>query len=110
MLRRAGADALAVDRTLIDDATLDALGEAIDTGMSLWLGAIPTDSVNPSAARVADAVIALWNKLGFAPSLLADSIVVTPACGLAGSTPDAAQRILRELRETGARLRDHSLS
>ena len=110
MLRRAGADALAVDRTLIDDATLDALGEAIDTGMSLWLGAIPTDSVNPSAARVADAVIALWNKLGFSTSLLADTVVITPACGLAASTPDAARRILRELRETGARLRDHSLS
>ena len=108
LLRAAGADAVALDHTLIDVATLDALGEAIDAGAALWLGVIPTAAENPSAAKAAAAVVALWTKLGFAPEDLAAEVVVTPACGLAGSTPAAARRILRALRETGARLLDHS--
>jgi hypothetical protein len=110
LLRAAGADALALDRALIVDATVDALGEAIDDGLALWLGVIPTESENPSAAKAAEAVVALWTKLGFAPVELAATVVVTPACGLAGSTPAAARRILHALRETGARLLDFSLS
>ena len=110
LLRAAGADALALDHSLIADATVDAVGEAIDDGAAVWLGVIPTGAENPSAAKAADAVVALWNKLGFAPEDLAATIVVTPACGLAGSTPVAARRILHALRETGARLLDLSLS
>jgi hypothetical protein len=110
LLRAAGADAVALDHTLIDVPTLDALGEAIDGGVALWLGIIPTAAENPSAAKAAAAVVALWTKLGFAPEELATKVVVTPACGLAGSTPAAARRILHALRETGARLLDHSQS
>lgn len=109
LFQRAGADAIAVDHTLVDDAILDALGESIDAGVALWLGVVPAGSVNPDPARLTDAVIALWNKLGFPVDQLAAAVVVTPACGLSSATPDDARRILHALRETGARLREHSL-
>lgn len=112
LLRAAGADALAIDHALLTDATLDAVGAAIDDGAALWLGVVPAvpAAQNPSAAQAADTVVALWNKLGFDPAEMAATVVVTPACGLAGSTPQAARRILHALRETGARLLDLSLS
>lgn len=110
LMRAAGADAVALDHALVVDRTLDALGEAIDAGAGLWLGVIPTEAENPSAAKAADAVSGLWNKLGFAPAGLADAVVVTPACGLSAATPAAARRILRAVRETGTRLLDLSQS
>ena len=99
LMRAAGADALALDHALITNETLDALGEAVDGGVGLWLGVIPTEALNPSAVKVADAVVALWTKLGFDHADLAATVVVTPACGLAGSTPDTVRRILLEGRD-----------
>ena len=41
LLRDAGADALAVDAALLTSAQNDELGEAVDAGLSLWLGVLP---------------------------------------------------------------------
>ncbi|MCU1659255.1 MAG: hypothetical protein JWO57_3911, partial [Pseudonocardiales bacterium] len=48
----------------------------------------------------------LWRTLGFPDSELAASVVPTPACGLAGASPDYARRALSVLRDVGGRLRD----
>jgi methionine synthase II (cobalamin-independent) len=105
LLREAGATAVAIDLGLVTD--LDPLGELIDAGLGVFAGAVDTRAASaarpPSAADVADGVLALWRKLGF-PSSRLTQVVVTPACGLAGAAPAAAQSSLTVCREAGRRL------
>jgi 5-methyltetrahydropteroyltriglutamate--homocysteine methyltransferase len=45
----------------------------------------------PAVEEVAAAVVAVTDRLGFDRSVLRDRIGVTPACGLAGATPQWAR-------------------
>ena len=85
--------AAAVDLALVGD--LDPLGELLDAGLGLFAGA---------AAPTADAVRRLWRDIGFPLERLPAQVVVTPACGLAGSTPDDARRVLSMCREVARQL------
>ena len=107
LFRDAGASAVAVDIALIDSATAaqDELGELIDGGVGLLAGAVPTTGTTPpSPTNAADAVTSLWRRLGFPPERAAAQVVVTPACGLAGATPDYARAALAACTEAGRRL------
>ncbi len=106
LLRRAGADAVAVDAAWLDTGHYDALGELIEAGGSLWLGVLPaTDSaITFAAARTT--VRRLWSELGFAEDQLAASVVPTPACGLAGASPAYTRTALAVLRDVGRDLVD----
>jgi methionine synthase II (cobalamin-independent) len=108
LFRTAGADAVAldVDHLTSDTRALDVLGEAIDAGLRFWLGAVPTDRDPGDSAQAAGRLSILWNRLGFNPDLLADTVVVTPACGLAGATPASARATLDIVREAAERLRE----
>ncbi|WP_018351368.1 hypothetical protein [Longispora albida] len=99
LLHSAGAAAIAIDLALLDQ--LDPLGEALDAGLGLLAGVAPATSKG-----MAGQVSELWGKLGFPLKALADQVVVTPACGLAGSTPAEAARILRACKDAAARLTD----
>jgi hypothetical protein len=100
LLRAAGADALAVDLALLD-GKYDALGEAVDAGTSLWLGVLPTVDAEFTRDTAREPIRRLWNALGFPVEDLAAAVVPTPACGLAGATPDYARRVLATLRDVG---------
>ena len=106
LLRDAGADAISLDVALIDDQ--DVLGEAIDAGLSAWLGVVPsTDSaITLDSAR--DPILQLWKVLGFPAEQLAGSVVPTPACGLAAASEAYARRALSIIRDVGRALRDDS--
>jgi methionine synthase II (cobalamin-independent) len=108
VLRSAGAVAVAVDLALLTD--LDPLGEAIDAGVGLFAGAIPTNAARPDAAAAATRVRDLWTKLGFPLADLPKLVVVTPACGLAGASPAAARAITTATREAARRLLDEAYS
>jgi Cobalamin-independent synthase, Catalytic domain len=106
LLRRAGADALAVDAELLAGAgraTIDALGEAWDSGASVLLGLVP--AVPPPApvtlAGLARPALDLVDRLGFDRGLLAQRCLPTPSCGLAGATTSWARQALRMARELG---------
>jgi hypothetical protein len=110
LLRRAGADVLAVDAELLAGApraTIDALGEAWDSGASVLLGLVP--AIEPSAqvgrpptlAGLARPALDLVNRLGFDRAILAERCVPTPSCGLAGATPGWARRALTLAGELG---------
>nr|MDQ2790697.1 methionine synthase [Actinomycetota bacterium] len=114
LLCEAGADALAVDAALLAGApraTIDALGEAWDSGVSVLLGLVPAaprdgqpsgpTSGPPTLAALARPALDLVDRLGFDRSLLAERCVPTPSCGLAGATPDWARRALTLARELG---------
>jgi Cobalamin-independent synthase, Catalytic domain len=120
LLRRAGADALAVDAELLAGApraTVDALGEAWDSGVSVLLGLVPaveppgqpteqpagqpaTRAGGPlTLAGLARPALDLVDRLGFDRAVLAERCLPTPSCGLAGATPGWARRALTLARE-----------
>ncbi|MCA1672958.1 MAG: methionine synthase, partial [Actinobacteria bacterium] len=106
LLRRAGADALAVDADLLAGApraTIDALGEAWDGGASVLLGLVPAldPPVPPTLAGLAKPALDLVDRLGFPRALLAERCVPTPSCGLAGATVDWARRAHTLAQELG---------
>jgi methionine synthase II (cobalamin-independent) len=100
MLRAAGAKALSIDASLIRDE--DAIGEAVEAGTGFLMGVIPgTGTRPPSPERSLTRVRELWRRLGFRPAALAEAVVVTPVCGLAGATPAYGRAALRHCREAG---------
>ena len=101
LLADAGADAVALDAALLQPAHYDALGTAVDAGVSLWLGVVPATDA-PAGLDLARSVIRrLWGALGFAPAHARTALVPTPACGLAGASPADARRALAVVRDTG---------
>lgn len=109
LLRAAGADAVSLDASLLSDDRLDQLAEFVDTGGSAWLGVLPGTDAPISLAGARSAVRALWGKLGFSPALLAERVVVTPCCGLAGASQAYLRRAMSILRDTAAALSEESL-
>lgn len=105
LLADAGAAGISVDMSLLRTSDYDALGELVDAGVSLWLGAVPVTGATTFAA-VRDEITTLWRALGFAAADLATSVVPTPACGLAGATPEQVRRVLRVVRDAGRALRE----
>ncbi|MEU4550563.1 methionine synthase [Micromonospora violae] len=105
LIRSTGAVAVALDLDLVTD--LDPLGEALDAGLGLLAGAAPTRPPSaggaPTSAQIADRVRQLWDRLGFPRRQLAEQVVVTPACGLAGATPQYARAVLAACRDAGRR-------
>ncbi len=65
---------------------------------------LPTTDADITVETAATPIRRLWNELGFAPEQLAESVVPTPACGLAGASPAYVRRALTVLREAGAGL------
>ncbi|WP_431728949.1 methionine synthase [Verrucosispora sp. TAA-831] len=105
LIRSTGAVGVALDLDLVTD--LDALGEAIDAGLGLFAGAAPTTAPAgraPTSAQVADRVRTVWDRLGFPRRRLAEQVVVTPACGLAGATPAYVRAVLSACRDAGRRI------
>jgi len=109
LLRRAGADAASVDLALVPDGQLDALGEFVDDGGSLWLGVLPGTDAPISLAETRTAVRTLWGKLGFSPQQLAERVVVSPSCGLAGASSAYLRTAMSILRDLAAALSDESV-
>ncbi|HET6209093.1 MAG TPA: methionine synthase, partial [Jatrophihabitans sp.] len=109
----AGADAVSVDAGLIRDADLDAIGTVLDQGLGLWLGVLPgTDAElvagQLSPAAITDRVRRLWGKLGFEPQLLAEQVVLSPSCGLAGASMPYVRKAIATLRDAARSLLEDS--
>ncbi|BBZ05184.1 methionine synthase [Mycolicibacterium chitae] len=94
VVRRSTIGAVAVDITVLEAADLDQLGEFLESGRTVLLGAVPAlePARRPSVEQVAGAVAAVTDRLGFPRAVLTERIGVTPACGLAGATPEWARR------------------
>jgi methionine synthase II (cobalamin-independent) len=107
LLRRAGATAVSLDATLLGRPDDEALGEAVESGAGLLLGVVPAVDADLSDldGRLAP-VRQLWQRLGLADELLPAAVVLTPTCGLAGTTPSYARAALRACTEGARRLRE----
>lgn len=93
VLRRSGVHAVAIDTAMLGADGLDGLGEFVDSGRTVQLGAVPAvePATRPAVDEVAASVAALTDRLGFPRQVLRERIGVTPACGLAGATPKWAR-------------------
>jgi hypothetical protein len=99
VIHKSGADAIAVDLGVLDGRTWQQLAEAIEGGLGLFAGVIPTTGPIPRPDNAAERLTKRWRQIGLAaPSL--DVVVVTPACGLAGNAPDEARARIDLLRRT----------
>jgi methionine synthase II (cobalamin-independent) len=105
LLRQAGADAISFDTSVLalDADKWDDLGEAWDTGATVFLGLVP--AVDPGRPvdlhELAKPALRLADRLGFARSILADRAVPTPRCGLAGASTTWAKRALTLCADLG---------
>jgi hypothetical protein len=107
VLRRAGAGGISVDLALVPDRAENAVGETIDAGVGLFLGVVPgTDAALPDLTATGDFVRSWWRRLGFPPDRLAEQIVLTPACGLAGASPRYVRTALARCREAARMLHE----
>lgn len=105
LLRGAGAKAISVDLALVPRRDDDVIGETIDAGVAMFVGAVPgTDTALPSLQRTAEPVRDLWRRLGFPPARLAEQVVITPSCGLAGASPRYVRDALKRCRDTARML------
>ena len=108
LLRRAGAAGVSVDLTLLGPEVDDELGEVVDAGLLLLAGlvpAVPTASAPLSAvAPTVEPVRRLWQRLGLTQAQLAEQVVVTPTCGLAGASPAHARAAMVRAREAASAL------
>ncbi len=110
LLRESGAGAISLDTSLLGPSGWEQVAEAMDVGVTLWAGAVPTVGSDPTpgtadwrAAR--DRLLAAWHRVGLADADL-DHLVVTPACGLAGASPSSAVATTRATTDLAAALTD----
>ncbi|WP_329378978.1 methionine synthase [Streptomyces sp. NBC_01351] len=94
LLRRAGATGVSFDFSLLTEREDDAIGEAVEGGTKLFAGVVAgTDGPLSDPAGSVMGVRKLWRRLGLTPGTLAESVVVTPSCGLAGASPAYARAV-----------------
>ncbi|WP_405438320.1 methionine synthase [Streptomyces avidinii] len=94
LLRRAGATGVSFDFSLLTEREDDTIGEAVEGGTKLFAGVVPgTDAPLSDPGGSVMGVRKLWRRLGLAPGTLAESVVVTPSCGLAGASPAYARAV-----------------
>ncbi len=107
LLDDAGVRAISVDLA-VARLDPDVVGELVEAGTKLWLGVVPAlgPGVPPPVRDVVDPVRRLWRDLGFPPEQLAPTVVLTPACGLAGASDGWARTALRLVRQAAAVLAD----
>ncbi|MFI9648040.1 methionine synthase [Streptomyces sp. NPDC052040] len=108
LLRRAGATAVSFDVSLLTERDEEVIGEAVEGGTRLFAGVVPgTDGPLSDPAGSVMGVRTLWRRLGLRPGLLAQAVTVTPACGLAGASPDYARRALAHCVRAARSLADN---
>ena len=119
IIRAAGAGALSFDLSQLRRGEEEAVAEAAEAGLGLLAGVVPAvpapASPGPAgptgpgdgsaeARQAAERVIRLWRRLGLPLETCPVQAVITPACGLAGASPDQARAALTRCREAGSML------
>ena len=104
LLQRSTIAAVSVDVLSLTATDLDGVGEFVESGRTVLLGAVPTmppSGTPPTAEQIAATVAGVTDRLGFPRAVLRDRIGVTPACGLAAAT-SAWARTAIELAQRSA--------
>jgi methionine synthase II (cobalamin-independent) len=122
LIMSAGADGVSFDPSLLRRGDLDGFAEAAEAGLGMLIGALPTtgpatapkegerqarrsgrdERERPTPSDTARIVRDLWRKMDLPPAQCAPQVVITPACGLAGTSPQQARAALRWCREAAS--------
>jgi hypothetical protein len=108
-IKKCGALAVSFDLALFRRTDEDAFGEAVESGLGMFIGAIPaaappkTQRPDEEGRIPATEIIDRWLRIGLPPASLIDQVVITPACGLAGASPGYARAALTRC-QSAARL------
>jgi hypothetical protein len=108
--------AMSFDLSLLRRSDEDEFGTAVESGIGMFIGAVPATPGRPAAGTrqaaavsgrqvaapapdrlardTATAVIGLWRRVGLRADLITEQVVITPACGLAGAPPGYARAAL----------------
>ncbi|GGT49356.1 methionine synthase [Streptomyces purpureus] len=108
LLRRAGVAGVSFDFDLLTERDEESIGEAVEAGTKLFAGVVPsTDTALSDPAGSVMGVRTLWRRLGLNPGTLAESLVITPTCGLAGASPAYARAALTHCVRAARSLADN---
>ena len=104
VIAAAAAGAVSLDLSLLRRDEEDGLAEVVEAGLGVLAGATGTGTGRPpgrppAPRDVAQRVRELWHRIGQPPAAATASVVITPSCGLAGTTPAGARQILARCRE-----------
>lgn len=104
LLTALGIAGLSVDLSQLGTRHDDDLGSAVEAGLALHLGVVPSqDAALPEGpGEIRD----LWQRLGFPLEQLPETVVVTPRCGLAAASPAYARQAMDAARTLAGRLLD----
>jgi methionine synthase II (cobalamin-independent) len=110
LLRATGAVAVAIDVSLLGPKGWESVAATVESGVRLWAGAMGTrghggdtgddgdhgdGTAYARAGEVGKEVVTSWTRVGL-PVRDLDTVVVTPACGLAGAAGfDEARAVQR---------------
>ena len=98
LLRDTGVKAVSVDIALLTAQGWESLAATVEAGVDLWAGVIRTDGAAVGArAGVSDVIgplVQAWRRVGL-PRPDLSTVSLTPACGLAGLTPEGARSVQR---------------
>lgn len=107
VFRRSGFDAVSADLLLHDRRDDDAIGELLEAGRRLVAGVLPATDAELSEVRATVALVRdLGHRLGHAPEVVAEQVLVSPTCGLAGASDRHVGAVLERLRAVGRGLRE----
>ncbi len=107
LLRSVGATALSIDTSLLRPRGWEGVAVAVEDGIRLYAGAVPTDGALTRPQAVSDRLVEAWRRIGMPLASLAD-VVVTPACGLATARPDVARAVQQAAVDTATELEERS--
>ncbi|WP_079127548.1 methionine synthase [Streptomyces sp. TP-A0874] len=108
LLRRAGVRGISFDFDLLTERDEEQIGESVEGGTALFAGILPgTDTPLSDPAGSVGGIRTLWRRLGLAPGSLSESVVITPACGLAGASPGYARAALAHCVRAAKSLADN---
>jgi methionine synthase II (cobalamin-independent) len=101
LIEGAGADAVAFDLGQLRREDYDPLATVAEAGLGLLAGIRLDDAERsrPSVKDDASSVARMWRTMALPPGRCAQQVVITPACGLAGASPDRARDALRRCHQ-----------
>jgi methionine synthase II (cobalamin-independent) len=97
LLQGAGVQGVLLDTDRLDRSAWDAAGSALEAGLEIGLGALPTNALQTTPDQIARRAMAALRDLAV-DATRSGQLMLTPACGLAGATADEAVRALRAVR------------
>jgi len=91
LLRKTGAQGISVDLSVLSAEGIDGVATALDAGLWVFLGIVPTSPAELTEKQVVERVERFLDMVGLDPT---DRLVLSPGCGLAGADRAWARQAL----------------